>query len=63
MASVTTWKAHKTENGRTTKCGIRLNSFSDIIDDNGMKIPTKYHSHQFKPYEYTGSVCQKCNHK
>jgi hypothetical protein len=61
MKSTNTHKAHKTENGRTTKCGIRLNSYSDIINDEGMKIPTKHHFYKFNPYKYEGDVCEKCN--
>ena len=61
MKVTSTHKHHRTENGKVTLCGIRLNSYSDIVNENDFSIPTKFHSYQFNPYPVVGEICKKCN--
>ena len=53
--------AHRTENGRRTKCGMRIDGYSDIVNDKNFKIPTRYHEYKFTPYKYEYAICKKCS--
>jgi len=61
MKSIKTQKHHRTENGRTTLCGIRITSYSDIVNKDGLAVPPRDAHFQFTPYKIDGPICEKCN--
>ena len=62
-ASLNTHMYHQLSdrNSKMTKCGLRVDEFTSLVNKDGWAIPSPSRAYKFEPYKTNGRVCQKCN--
>lgn len=58
---INTHVQHRTNGRGYTLCGIKIITFMDIMNEDGLRIPATQNCHQFTPYKCVLPECEKCS--